>query len=434
MIQVKSNPDAEIGVLGALIADGNPESLVVKKSMMQLDDFLFYNPDYLELYNFIRNCYEKKQRFDIITIMGMTLSDTLYNTFAHSVHGQLFTGNLLEGYIQELRIQYEARHLMKTLTLALLDARDEPLPCVAIEKIKDGMHAAANISQAGFEQGHTFKEIYEQYQKGVFEGESLLNCGIKQFETIKNCGLITIAGASGVGKTYFSLYFLEQLIRYQQKKQMLFFSLEMKRNDIWDRYLTIKLDKPIEEITDDERAILLADGKVFDHPRIDIDYIETIAHLQNMRQSVSVIVIDYIGLVTTKNKYDREDLKISDITQRLAALAMTLNCVVICLSQVNRDPAKRKKDDRCPYPEDVADSVGSVRSSSLWLGIDRPELYDNSVSNKNLFVVKCRKSRYGNNFEAWFTFNGGRFKERSEPYNNNARTATGGLNELAGEF
>src|SRR5690606_33030387 len=101
-------------------------------------------------------------------------------------------------------------------------------------------------------------------------------------------------------------------------------------------------------VNPDERGYTLPDGKVFDHARIDIDYIETIAHLQAMEKPLSVIVVDYLGLVTTRNKHEREDLKISDITQRLAALAMNLNCIVIGLSQVNRDSSKRQKDDRCP--------------------------------------------------------------------------------------
>jgi replicative DNA helicase len=155
--------------------------------------------------------------------------------------------------------------------------------------------------------------------------------------------------------------------------------------------------------------------RVYDQPRIDIEYIETVCHLQAMKHPLSVVVIDYLGLVTSCKKYDREDIKISDITQRLTALSIKLNCIVICLTQVNRDPSKRNQNDRCPYPADVADSVGSVRSSSLWIGIDRPELYQDELVNKNLFVAKCRKNRRGDNFEAYFDFNKGRFVERMKP-------------------
>lgn len=430
----KSNPEAEVGVLGALIAIGNPTDAVVKKSMLQLTQECFYKPDYRELYQFIRKCFDTSQWFDISSLLGMDLSKNVYDTVLHCIEGKLFTGNLLEHHIAELRKLYELRMQIQILNQALNTCMSEPTSAIASEIIRTGIHEASSITMDKLKEGATFKEIYLEYMAGEFKDDALINCGVKQFGEIRNCGLITIAGASGVGKTFFSIYFLDSLVKYQQDKQFLFFSLEMKRNAIWDRYLSIKLDKPINQITNDERAASLPDGKVFDHARIDIDYIETIAHLQSMTKPLSVIVVDYIGLVTTRNRHEREDLKIADITQRLAALAMNLNCTVIALTQVNRDPNKRTKDDRCPYPSDVADSVGSVRSASLWIGIDRPENYDDSPTVKNLFVAKCRKTRYGTNFEAWFDFNDGRFKERDKPFYPSHPTNEDRLNQLIGDI
>jgi replicative DNA helicase len=214
---------------------------------------------------------------------------------------------------------------------------------------------------------------------------------------------------------------MEMISRHQPTKQTLFFSLEMARNEIWERHLSILAGKDFSDMTHHEQLAAIASGmtkehKVFDEPRIDIDYIETVCHIESMRKPISVIVVDYIGLVTSKQKHEREDLRIADITQRLTALAMKLKCIVIGLTQTNRDASKRPKEDRCPYPSDVADSVGSVRSSSLWIGIDRPELYDDDFTKKNIFVAKCRKNRRGDNFEAYFDFNGGKFVERDKPF------------------
>jgi len=430
--KVKSNPEAEVGVLGTLIAIGSPKDVTIKKAMLQLDDFLFYNQNYRELYEFIRKCFDSAQWFDISSLLGMNLSISIHETLAHCVQGQLFTGNLLDHHIEELRKLHELRTQIYILGNTLSACLSEPTSSIASDIIRNGVHDMAAVTMNKLQEGSTFKEIYQQYINGEFKNDAHVRCGIKQFGAIKNCGLITIAGASGVGKTFFSIYFMDEIIKYQPEKQFLFFSLEMKRNDIWDRYLAIRLNK--NQIADHERGCALPDGKVFDHARIDIDYIETIAHLQAMEKPLSVIVVDYLGLVTTKNKHEREDLKISDITQRLAALAMNLNCIVIGLTQVNRDSAKRNKDDRCPYPSDVADSVGSVRSASLWIGIDRPETYDDSSAVKNLFVAKCRKTRYGNNFEAWFDFNDGRFRERGKPFFNTHVTDEDRLNNLIGDF
>lgn len=414
MQEVKSNPEAELGVLGTLIINGNPNEVVVKKSMLQLSEHLFYHPLYRELYKLIRKCFDSSQWFDISSLLGMKVSTELRATLLDSVQGQLFTARMLDHHIESLQHINQLRTQIQLMTKTLIECREEPTPVIASEILRSGLNEASNISIERMKEGSTFKEIYEEYLLGNFNKDTHVECGIKQFEQIRNCGLITIAGASGIGKTFFSLYFMDELIKYQPEKQFLFFSLEMKRNDIWDRYLNIRLNK--HDILPEDRSCPLPDGKVFDHTRIDIEYIETIAHLESMNKPLSVIVVDYLGLVTTRTKHEREDLKISDITQRLAALAMNLNCIVIGLSQVNRDASKRQKDDRCPYPSDVADSVGSVRSASLWIGIDRPETYDDSHEMKNVFVAKCRKTRYGNNFEAWFEFNGGRFKEAAKPY------------------
>jgi len=428
----KYNPDSEIGVLGALIALGNPEDVIVRKSMLQLTEDIFYKQEFRELYQFIRKCFDTNQWFDISSLMGMGLPKPIFETMLHCINGQLFTGNLLEHHIEELHRLCELRKQIIALKRTLNACIAEPTTAVAADIVREGLQEASRIGMDKLKEGSTFKEIYQQYIDGQFKNDTHMRCGIKQFGDIRNCGLITIAGASGVGKTFFSIYVMDEIIKYQPDKQFLFFSLEMKRNDIWDRYLAIRLNK--NNIEPHERNIELPDGRVFDHARIDIDYIETIAHMNAMNKPLSVIVVDYVGLVTTKNKHEREDLKISDITQRLAALAMNLNCTVIGLSQVNRDAAKRQKDDRCPYPSDAADSVGSVRSSSLWIGIDRPETYDNSPTVKNLFVAKCRKTRYGTNFEAWFDFNGGRFKERDKPFWPSTVSESDRINKIIGDM
>ena len=128
-------------------------------------------------------------------------------------------------------------------------------------------------------------------------------------------------------------------------------------------------------------------------------------------KSISVIVVDYLSLVETKQSFERNDLKQSYITGKLAQLAIELNCTVIALSQINRGAANRGVEDRCPWPHDAADSSGGHRSASLWFGVDRPELYQDDPCYRNQFVVKCRKNRFGTTFDLIFAFNEGTFAE-----------------------
>jgi replicative DNA helicase len=155
------------------------------------------------------------------------------------------------------------------------------------------------------------------------------------------------------------------------------------------------------------------DISIYENTLMTIDKIELICKVACQQKKIGVIVVDYLGLVQSHGKKEHY-LAQAEIAQRLAALAIELNLVIIALSQTNRDHKSRKPGDKCPYPTDAADSSGSERSSSLWFGIDRPEIDDDSIEFKNMFQLKCRKNRNGEIFEGEFDFNEGRFVERTD--------------------
>ena len=423
MTNPKYNPEAELGVISALINDGDYSSFTVQKSMLRLEERFFYVPVHRELFKIIKKCFDEKHVFDMSAMSDIlqSSSNDVFMTMLNGLNKTYYSTSRLEREITTLEQAAQMRQQLKTMQSIILDCHDEPLTNLACDILHHGIQKLGGIKLNAMNDGADYEQIAESHLNGEFLDMEPVEIGIDGFGELRNCSLVTIAGASGVGKTYFGVYLMNQVGMYQPDKQALFFSLEMARNEIWERHLSILADKAFNELTKSEltEAIglsLAVDYRVYDEPRIDIDYIETMCRLQAMRKPISVIVVDYIGLVTSKQKHDREDLRVSDITQRLAALAMRLKCIVIGLTQVNRDPSKREKSDRCPYPNDVADSVGSVRSSSLWIGIDRPELYSDELQDKNLFVAKCRKNRRGINFEVYFDFNGGRFLPRDKPH------------------
>jgi replicative DNA helicase len=123
--------------------------------------------------------------------------------------------------------------------------------------------------------------------------------------------------------------------------------------------------------------------------------------------------VDYLGLVqNTNNKLESHVLRQANITEQLAALAIELDCIVIALSQVNREYANRQ--DKCPVTSDAADSSGSERSSTVWLGVHRPYADDEVSGTENHFVVKCRKNRFGPLWKAVFDFQDGVFRETDQ--------------------
>jgi replicative DNA helicase len=130
-----------------------------------------------------------------------------------------------------------------------------------------------------------------------------------------------------------------------------------------------------------------------------------------IKQPMSVIVVDYLGIVQNTSKIESHTLKQADIALRLSALAAELNCIVIALTQVNRDHAGRL--DKTPITADAADSSGSERSSTYWLGIYRP-IVDDVFADPEDFIVKCRKNRFGPTWTALFAFNQATFAEMNQ--------------------
>ena len=237
--------------------------------------------------------------------------------------------------------------------------------------------------------------------------------------------LIIVAAGASVGKTGFSIYLTDVIARAQPDTESLFFSIEMEYKHIWMRHVGICAGKPFDKLSHDERLGAMSKlsqvpMRIYDtamcHAVADIDFILTTARLRAMERPISVIVVDYLGLVETKQSFERNDLKQSYITGKLAQIAIELNCTVIALSQINRGAANRGVEDRCPWPHDAADSSGGHRSASLWFGVDRPELYQDDPYYRNQFVVKCRKNRFGDTFETIFAFNGGSFAEVHQGY------------------
>jgi replicative DNA helicase len=155
-------------------------------------------------------------------------------------------------------------------------------------------------------------------------------------------------------------------------------------------------------------------------PMITIEEIEIECRIAAMRQPIAVIVVDYLQLIRSKNKSESKHLEQSDIAKRLAALSIELNCVVIDLIQVNRDFKTRVAGDRCPVPQDSAESMGSVHSSSWWLGIDQPQCDSNDPEWQDMFQVQCRKNRGESGmFSLKLQFRNGMFSKWERPFSRN---------------
>lgn len=430
MITPKFCYELEQHVLENLMSFNGSMDKRLQSAMLKLSPNRFYSPVNAKIFDLIREAFDRQDPItfvDILVKVGQGNHD-LHQAIAKIMENYRlyhYSNNSLEVDIEKLVTLSNLRRQLRRID-DLIDAVAEcsdPLEAQTI--LADGLNETATMNHRESKHGISNMEIAEQFYDGKWVKPNPIPTTCDELNQATGGGimpksLMIVAAGAGVGKTGFAIYLTDIIARTQSDHEALFFSLEMEYSQIWMRHIGICAGKQFDKLTDDERMTAVTKSsqvpmKIYDaaicRQVADIDFILTTARLRAMQKPISVIVVDYLGLVQSKSSFERNDLKQSDITSKLAELAIQLNCTVIALSQINRGAANRGIEDRCPWPHDAADSSGGHRSSSLWLGVDRPELYQDDPCYRNQFVIKCRKNRFGGIFELTLAFNDGTFAE-----------------------
>lgn len=129
-----------------------------------------------------------------------------------------------------------------------------------------------------------------------------------------------------------------------------------------------------------------------DTPGISLAHIASESRrIKRERGKVGMILVDYLTLMTA-DKAERNDLAYGQITKGLKNLAKELNCVVVLLTQLNRDLEKRL--NKRPIPSDSRDTGQVEQDCDYWLAIYREGAYD-ETANQSETELLLRLNRHG---------------------------------------
>ncbi len=426
----KHSIETENEVLETIMHFATHTNMRVQNAMLKLDSTCFYNPDNKAMFKLIRNCFIKQEPFHFVDILVLIPRDNLelHDKMSWLIdnYGKMHAGEASFDYhVDRLLILMRLRKQLQLSADMINHVNDCTNPEESQNILISSLRNISAISYMESKHGISNIELAELFYDDKLCIDLVQPTTWEQFNAVNGGGImgksfITVAAGAGVGKTGFAIFLLDAIARNKPDTQSLFFSLEMEAKQIWMRHVAICAGKPFDKLNYDERMDAVTKSmqlpmKIYDaamcKSTTDIDFILTTARLEAMHKKISVIVVDYLGLVGCKDSFERNDLKQTDITSKLARLAIELDCTVIALSQINRSSSARSTDDRCPYPSDASGSSGSYFSSTLWLGVDRPELYQADPMYRNQFVIKCRKNRFGPIFELILAFNDGTFAE-----------------------
>lgn len=235
-------------------------------------------------------------------------------------------------------------------------------------------------------------------------------------------GLYILAARPGVGKTTLGLQIADRVAR---SVPVLFISLEMDEGQLSVRRAAEQSAIPSTKIanephiTDADRDKLASAAASMGSSGLHLNEaasmtVEDIALLARSVPNLGLLVIDYLGLIQSKEKgslYER----VTANSNALKRLARSLKIPVLCLAQLNRESEHRKG---APMVSDLRDSGAIEQDADGILLLSREDSTPDANGNSNpadclRFAVDVAKNRHGRTGCAYLNFypRNGRIRE-----------------------
>lgn len=427
--------EAEQAVIGGLLLDDD-NSDRVQKVLAMLKPESFYIRVHQVIFAEMRDMFRANKPVD-----GLTLFDTLESKgLTEQIGGFAYIGQIarntpsaanMVAYAASVREAAMERYGIQRLTEAteLLYARNGLSATEKYEAIQGIFTQLADHSKTGSRRGlRSFGEVMDDWvtdlekrfdptgeQRGMSTGIPSLDKLLSPKGLVKG-SLFVIGARPKMGKT--TLYGQMALnCAITEEKPALLFSLEMPGDQILEKLVGQKSGvnpnifyMPVTKDADNQyqgdydgdfkKAIAVASRLseidmlyIDDTPGLSLSHIVSESRrVKREKGSVGMILVDYLTLMTAE-KADRNDLAYGMITKGLKNLAKELGCIVVLLTQLNRELEKRT--NKRPLPSDSRDTGQIEQDCDYWVGIHREGAFDDSVPPGETELI-LRLNRHGN--------------------------------------
>lgn len=425
--------EAEQAVLGCILMDSDCYDRV--SGILRGAD-CFYIPQHREIYSLISERKLLNQKVDaLIVAEALKSSGTYDDAGARNYLAQLAAAvpsvANVESYAKIVNDKYYLRTLMAAAGEMLKSAAGEEMPADAIMDAAE--QRIYDIRQGTLKSGPVkladiiTNDVYDNLQKlsdpaladeykGIPTGFSLLD---KYMTGLNRSDLILIGARPAMGKTSFALN-VARNVAVQAKKKVVFFSLEMGREQLAQRILST--EARVEgrklrtgELSDDdwqriaEATVNLSHAELYFDDTANITVPEMKSRIRKMRD-VDCVVIDYLQLMTGSKRTESRVQEVSEITRSLKLMAKDLRIPVITCSQLSRSTEGRGKSHK-PQLSDLRESGSIEQDADIVLMLYRESYYDSEkdetvvVDNDKAEVI-IAKNRHGSTGSVDLHWNG----------------------------
>ena len=217
--------------------------------------------------------------------------------------------------------------------------------------------------------------------------------------------LVLIAARPSMGKTAFELN-LARHAAFKKGLTVAIFSLEMSKEQLVNRMLSMESSVDAQKLrtgqmSDQEWEKLIESAGVIgkssliidDTPGIGIAELRSKCRKYKLEHNLSIIMIDYLQLMTGNGKSESRQQEISEISRSLKAVARELSVPVIAFSQLSR--AVEQRPDHRPILSDLRDSGAIEQDADVVMFIYRDDYYNHDSEKKGIAEIIIAKQRNG---------------------------------------
>ncbi|PRW43709.1 replicative DNA helicase [Enterobacter roggenkampii] len=423
MNMIPQNIEAEQSVLGGMMLDSGSDRCQTAMSMLKPESF--YIRPHQVIFAEMRELVANQKPIDLITLIESLESKGLGEQaggFAYMAEISKNTpsaANIVH-YAMLVREKAMERYGIDKLTSAteLLFSRNGMTTSQKFDAIQTLFTDIADYAKTGNRRGlREFSEVMGDWvdevearwsdsdaTRGLSTGIGSLDNLLQPKGLVKGA-LMVIGARPKMGKT--TLY-SQLAVNCAEVEQLpaLMFSLEMPDKQIVERMIgqvsRVNTDVFYGDRYDDAQVAMAfaAGGRLAQTGNLYVDDTPgiTLAHIvaesrriKRERGSVGMVLVDYLTLMTA-DKADRNDLAYGIITKGLKNLAKELNCIVVLLTQLNRDLEKRT--NKRPMPSDSRDTGQIEQDCDYWIGIYREGAYDENADQAATELL-LRLNRHG---------------------------------------
>lgn len=427
--------DAERSVLGSLLID--KDAIVKISDKLIAEDFAAQQHQYI--YVAVQKLYEHRKDIDVLTLAnelkaekrlddagGASYITELTNYVPTAAHVETYAALVLDKSIRrqlfKLHKELQARVLDETKEIKdVLEATETEIMKVGQHQVEQSVVSIEDILESSFERLdalHKDKQKLRGIPTGFKDLDQLL-AGLQRSD------LIVIAARPAMGKTAFSLN-LAHNVAVQAKEPVLIFSLEMSKDQLVDRLLSMEsgvdawalrtgnlTDNDFEKLAGAMGTLSEAPIYIDDSPGITVSELRTKARREAHQHPLGLIIVDYLQLMTGGDKYSgmaNRVQEISEISRGLKGIARELNVPLIALSQLSRSVESRP--DKIPQLSDLRESGSIEQDADIVAFIFREDYYNPETERKNITDIMVKKHRSGpvDNVELYFDKEKQRFR------------------------